>query len=135
MHAVTVTHNEGRRKREKERGEGFAFLHRLARSKGEKVDIEEENGRIIFRIYAHAGAVIRAVKLVSSSVRHRTGFYSELLLPSPVVWTRATIPLHSPPARPKIRGLLRRIAWIEIRLAAVRSDRTFKFPPLGYSNE
>lgn len=31
MHAVTVTHNEGRRKREKERGEGFAFLHRLAR--------------------------------------------------------------------------------------------------------
>lgn len=99
------------------------------------MDIEEENGRIIFRIYAHAGAVIRAVKLVSSSVRHRTGFYSELLLPSPVVWTRATIPLHSPPARPKIRGLLRRIAWIEIRLAVVRSDRTFKFPPLGYSNE
>lgn len=125
---------EGGRGRKREEKDSRSSIVLRARSKGEGVDIEEENGRIIFRIYARAsrGAVIRAVKLVSSSVRHRTGFYSELLLPSPVVWTRATIPLHSPPARPKIRGLLRRIAWIEIRLAAVRSDRTFKFPPLGY---
>lgn len=86
---------EGGRGRKREEKDSRSSIVLRARSKGEGVDIEEENGRIIFRIYARAsrGAVIRAVKLVSSSVRHRTGFLLRVVTPL----ARRLDPRHHPP--------------------------------------
>lgn len=133
MHAVTVTDTmkEGGRGRKREEKDSRSSIVLRGRKGGYRGGKWPYNFSYIRACIARGGDSSCKARFELGSPPNRF----LLRVVTPLVWTRATIPLHSPPARPKIRGLLRRIAWIEIRLAAVRSDRTFKFPPLGYSNE